>query len=67
MSGRVTTYSKARSSKYPYALATRLRYAVVANESVFTRYPGDPIVTAQAVPRANSIHSPAIVRRGEVD
>jgi beta-1,4-mannooligosaccharide/beta-1,4-mannosyl-N-acetylglucosamine phosphorylase len=39
----------------------------VANETVFTRHPGNPIVTAAAVPRANSIHNPAIVRRGEGD
>ena len=39
----------------------------MANETVFERYPGNPIVTASAVPRANSIHNPAIVKRGEGD
>lgn len=39
----------------------------MANETVFTRYAGNPIVTAAAVPRANSIHNSAIVRRGEGD
>lgn len=36
----------------------------MANETVFTRYAGNPIITAQAVPRANSIHNSAIVRFG---
>ena len=36
----------------------------MANETVFTRYPGNPVVTAAAVPRANSIHNSAIVKRG---
>lgn len=36
----------------------------MANESVFKRYPGNPIVTAKAVPRANSIHNSAIVKFG---
>ena len=36
----------------------------MANESVFTRYRGNPIVTAKAVPHANSIHNSAIVRFG---
>ena len=39
----------------------------MANETVFERYPGNPIVTASAVPRANSIHNPAVVKRGEGD
>lgn len=34
----------------------------MANETVFTRYPGNPIITAKAVPRASSIHNSAIVR-----
>jgi len=33
----------------------------MANETVFKRYKGNPIVTAAAVPRANSIHNSAIV------
>jgi len=33
----------------------------MANETVFKRYKGNPIVTAKAVPRANSIHNSAIV------
>jgi beta-1,4-mannooligosaccharide/beta-1,4-mannosyl-N-acetylglucosamine phosphorylase len=33
----------------------------MANETVFKRYEGNPIVTAEAVPRANSIHNSAIV------
>ena len=37
----------------------------MANETVFKRYSGNPIVTAAAVPRANSIHNSAIVRFGE--
>ena len=36
----------------------------MANETVFKRYPGNPIVTAKAVPRANSIHNSAIVKFG---
>jgi len=36
----------------------------MANETVFKRYPGNPIITAKAVPRANSIHNSAIVRFG---
>ena len=39
----------------------------MANETVFTRYPGNPIVTAEAVPRANTIHNSAIVKRGDGD
>src|SRR5512142_1775306 len=35
----------------------------MANETVFERYAGNPIVTAEAVPRANSIHNSAIVKR----
>lgn len=34
----------------------------MANESVFIRHHGNPVVTAAAVPRANSIHNPAIVK-----
>ncbi len=34
----------------------------MANETVFKRYKGNPIVTAKAVPRANSIHNSAIVK-----
>ncbi len=37
----------------------------MANETVFKRYSGNPIVTAKAVPRANSIHNSAIVRFGD--
>lgn len=33
----------------------------MANETVFKRYKGNPIITAEAVPRANSIHNSAIV------
>ena len=33
----------------------------MANETVFKRYKGNPIITPQAVPRANSIHNSAIV------
>ena len=36
----------------------------MANETVFQRYAGNPIITAKAVPRANSIHNSAIVRFG---
>src|SRR5476651_2312559 len=38
---------------------------IMANETVFKRYSGNPIVTAKAVPRANSIHNSAIVRFGD--
>jgi beta-1,4-mannooligosaccharide/beta-1,4-mannosyl-N-acetylglucosamine phosphorylase len=34
----------------------------MANETVFKRYEGNPIITAGAVPRANSIHNSAIVK-----
>jgi len=34
----------------------------MANETVFKRYPGNPIITPSAVPRANSIHNSAIVK-----
>lgn len=34
----------------------------MANETVFKRYKGNPIITAKAVPRANSIHNSAIVK-----
>jgi beta-1,4-mannooligosaccharide/beta-1,4-mannosyl-N-acetylglucosamine phosphorylase len=37
----------------------------MANETVFKRYKGNPIITAKEVPRANSIHNSAIVRFGE--
>ncbi|MDD5073181.1 MAG: glycoside hydrolase family 130 protein [Candidatus Omnitrophica bacterium] len=37
----------------------------MANETVFKRYRGNPIITAKAVPRANSIHNSAIVRFGD--
>ncbi len=33
----------------------------MANETVFKRYKGNPIITAKAVPRANSIHNSAVV------
>jgi beta-1,4-mannooligosaccharide/beta-1,4-mannosyl-N-acetylglucosamine phosphorylase len=33
----------------------------MANETVFRRYPGNPIITAAAVPRANSIHNSAVI------
>ncbi|MDD5634593.1 MAG: glycoside hydrolase family 130 protein [Candidatus Omnitrophica bacterium] len=33
----------------------------MANETVFKRYKGNPIITPKAVPRANSIHNSAIV------
>ncbi|MEA3489798.1 MAG: glycoside hydrolase family 130 protein [Candidatus Omnitrophota bacterium] len=36
----------------------------MANETVFKRYKGNPIITAKAVPRANSIHNSAIVPFG---
>ncbi len=35
----------------------------MANETVFKRYKGNPIITASAVPRANSIHNSAIIKR----
>ena len=34
----------------------------MANETVFKRYARNPIITAKAVPRANSIHNSAIVK-----
>ena len=34
----------------------------MANETVFKRYEGNPIVTPNAVPRANSIHNSAIIK-----
>ena len=37
----------------------------MANESVFVRYPGNPIVTAQAVPTANTIFNSAAVPFGK--
>ena len=37
----------------------------MANETVFRRYKGNPIITAEAVPRANSIHNSAIVSFGK--
>lgn len=37
----------------------------MANETVFKRYAGNPIVTAKAVPRANSIHNSAVVKFGD--
>ncbi len=37
----------------------------MANETVFKRYEGNPIITAKAVPRANSIHNSAIVPFGD--
>jgi len=37
----------------------------MANETVFKRYVGNPIVTAKAVPRANSIHNSAVVKYGK--
>jgi beta-1,4-mannooligosaccharide/beta-1,4-mannosyl-N-acetylglucosamine phosphorylase len=37
----------------------------MANETVFKRYKGNPIITASAVPRANSIHNSAIVPFGD--
>ena len=38
-----------------------------ANEMVLMRYPGNPIVTASAVPRVNSTHNSAIVKRADGD
>src|SRR5574342_24238 len=40
-----------------------VRYVAMANETVFRRYSGNPVVTADVVPRANSIHNSAVVRR----
>ena len=37
----------------------------MANETVFKRYKGNPIITSKAVPRANSIHNSAIVPFGK--
>ncbi|MBF0217115.1 MAG: glycoside hydrolase family 130 protein [Candidatus Omnitrophica bacterium] len=37
----------------------------MANETVFKRYKGNPIITAAAVPRANSIHNSAVVEFGD--
>ncbi len=37
----------------------------MANETVFKRYEGNPIVTAAAVPRANSIHNSAVIKYGD--
>jgi len=37
----------------------------MANETVFKRYSGNPIITAKAVPRANSIHNSAVVKFGD--
>ncbi len=37
----------------------------MANETVFTRYANNPVVTSEAVPRANSIHNSAIVKYGK--
>ncbi len=37
----------------------------MANETVFKRYKANPIITAKAVPRANSIHNSAIVPFGD--
>jgi len=37
----------------------------MANETVFKRYKGNPIVTAKAVPTANSIHNSAVVKFGK--
>ena len=37
----------------------------MANETVFKRYKGNPIITSEAVPRANSIHNSAIVPFGD--
>lgn len=37
----------------------------MANETVFKRYKSNPIITAEAVPRANSIHNSAIVPFGD--
>jgi len=37
----------------------------MANETVFKRYKGNPIVSAKAVPYANSIHNSAIVQFGK--
>ena len=37
----------------------------MANETVFKRYKGNPIITSRNVPRANSIHNSAIVPFGK--
>lgn len=37
----------------------------MANETVFKRYLGNPIITADAVPDANSIHNSAVVKFGK--
>src|SRR5512135_553583 len=37
----------------------------MSNETVFKRYSGNPIITARAVPRANSIHNSAVVKFGD--
>ena len=37
----------------------------MANERVFKRYSANPIITPEAVPRANSIHNSAIVEFGD--
>ncbi len=37
----------------------------MANETVFQRYAGNPIITSRAVPRANSIHNSAVVKFGK--
>lgn len=37
------------------------------NETVFKRYANNPIVTAKAVPRANSIHNSAVVKIADGD
>lgn len=37
----------------------------MANEKIFERYKGNPIITASAVPRANSIHNSAVVPYGK--
>jgi len=37
----------------------------MANEIVFKRYKGNPIITAKATPRANSIHNSAVVSFGK--
>jgi len=39
----------------------------MANETVFKRYAGNPIVTASAVPGPTASHNSAIVKRGEGD
>jgi beta-1,4-mannooligosaccharide/beta-1,4-mannosyl-N-acetylglucosamine phosphorylase len=37
----------------------------MANETVFRRYPDNPIITAKAVTRANSIHNSAVTKFGD--